>query len=77
MKSYKNYSAGQKIIPIPGLDLNELRQAIQAEYKVVAENPNHGFHFHTARKAENEQEWQAALAGLSCEMPAQPTPRSR
>jgi len=26
-----------------------------------------------ARKAENDEEWQAALAGPSCEMPAQPT----
>lgn len=34
---------------LPGLDLNELRQAIQAEYQVVAENPDHGFHFHTGR----------------------------
>ena len=25
-----------------------------------------------ARKAENEQEWQAALAGLSCDTPDQP-----
>ena len=31
------------------LDLAELRQAIQAEYKVVAEEPEHGFHFHTGR----------------------------
>lgn len=26
-----------------------------------------------ARKAENEQEWWAALTGLSCEVPVQPT----
>lgn len=26
-----------------------------------------------ARKAENEQEWWAALAGLSCELPVRPT----
>jgi len=38
-----------KTLPIPGLDLNELRQAIQTEYKVVAESPTHGFHFHTGR----------------------------
>ncbi len=30
-----------------GLDLDELRQAIQEEYAVVALDPNHGFHFHT------------------------------
>lgn len=35
----------------PDLDLNldELRLAIQAEYQVVAEEPDHGFHFHTGR----------------------------
>lgn len=26
-----------------------------------------------ARKAKNDEEWQAALASLSCETPAQPT----
>jgi SAM-dependent methyltransferase len=35
--------------PIPGLDLAELRQAIQDEYAVVATDPAHGFHFHTGR----------------------------
>ena len=36
---------------LPGLDLelNDLRRAIQAEYQVVAETPDHGFHFHTGR----------------------------
>lgn len=33
----------------PNVNLNDLRQAIQEEYKVVAENPGHGFHFHTGR----------------------------
>jgi SAM-dependent methyltransferase len=34
---------------VPDIDLNELRQAIQEEYKIVAENPADGFHFHTGR----------------------------
>jgi arsenite methyltransferase len=33
-----------------GLDLNELRSAIQGEYETVAEEPERGFHFHTGRK---------------------------
>jgi SAM-dependent methyltransferase len=32
-----------------GLDLGELRQAIQEEYQEVAESPQKGFHFHTGR----------------------------
>jgi arsenite methyltransferase len=35
--------------PEPGLDLNALRAAIREEYEVVAEVPQHGFHFHTGR----------------------------
>jgi arsenite methyltransferase len=31
------------------VDIGELRRAIQDEYVVVAENPSHGFHFHTGR----------------------------
>jgi SAM-dependent methyltransferase len=31
------------------LDVDELRQAIRAEYAVVARNPEQGFHFHTGR----------------------------
>lgn len=31
------------------LDLNEIRAAIQEEYQLVAEEPDHGFHFHTGR----------------------------
>jgi SAM-dependent methyltransferase len=31
------------------LDLGQLRQAIQAEYEVVARDPSRGFHFHTGR----------------------------
>jgi SAM-dependent methyltransferase len=35
--------------PIPGLDLVELRTAIQDEYAIVATDPGRGFHFHTGR----------------------------
>lgn len=35
--------------PIAGLDVDQLRQAIQDEYAVVANEPGHGFHFHTGR----------------------------
>ncbi|NIP43437.1 MAG: methyltransferase domain-containing protein, partial [Aliifodinibius sp.] len=31
------------------LDLNSLRKAVQDEYRVVAENPENGFHFHVGR----------------------------
>jgi len=44
-----NLTLTRKAVPASDLDLNDLRQAIQAEYKVVAENPAHGFHFHTGR----------------------------
>jgi arsenite methyltransferase len=39
-------------IQTPGvnLDLDELRRAIQDEYAVVAQEPEHGFHFHTGRR---------------------------
>lgn len=33
----------------PEIDLDALRQAIQHEYAVVAEQPERGFHFHTGR----------------------------
>ena len=33
----------------PRLDINQLREAIQEEYRVVARDPNRGFHFHTGR----------------------------
>ena len=32
-----------------GLDRDFLREAIRKEYRVVAENPRQGFHFHTGR----------------------------
>ena len=33
----------------PRWDLQQLRQAIQAEYALVAQEPERGFHFHTGR----------------------------
>jgi SAM-dependent methyltransferase len=34
---------------IDGLDVDALRQAIRDEYTMVADQPDHGFHFHTGR----------------------------
>jgi arsenite methyltransferase len=46
---------------IEGLDVQELRRAIQQEYALVASEPEHGFHFHTGRKLagilEYQEEW--------------------
>lgn len=36
--------------PPPSLDVETLREAIQAEYAAVATDPGQGFHFHTGRK---------------------------
>ena len=36
--------------PIEGLDINQLRDAIQEEYATVASEPDRGFHFHTGRR---------------------------
>lgn len=38
-----------QVIEELGLDLTELRAAIQEEYQAVASNPEQGFHFHTGR----------------------------
>lgn len=35
---------------IDGLDVAQLRQAIQDEYSLVASEPQRGFHFHTGRR---------------------------
>jgi SAM-dependent methyltransferase len=35
---------------IEGLDLVELREAIEEEYSLVAADPGRGFHFHTGRR---------------------------
>lgn len=54
-----------KALPTLNLDLNELRQAIQAEYQVVAEDPGHGFHFHTGRPLARILSYDAAwLEGI-------------
>ena len=37
------------VIETPDVDLAQLRQAIQAEYALVAREPERGFHFHTGR----------------------------
>jgi SAM-dependent methyltransferase len=37
------------IPPIPDVDLEVLRCEIRNEYKEVANDPHHGFHFHTGR----------------------------
>ena len=36
-------------VPKIDVDVDVLRQAIQAEYQMVADEPDHGFHFHTGR----------------------------
>ena len=58
-----------KDLSVPDLDLNELRRVIQAEYSVVAENPAHGFHFHTGRRLANilgyDESWLADLPPAS------------
>ena len=54
-----------------GLDIGALREAISEEYKVVAESPQQGFHFHTgrplARILEYAEEWLADLPEASIE----------
>ena len=44
-----------------GLDQDYLREEIKKEYRIVADNPNKGFHFHTGRKlakiVEYRDEW--------------------
>jgi SAM-dependent methyltransferase len=39
----------EKPLPVPKVDLGNLRLAIQEEYSAVALDPGHGFHFHTGR----------------------------
>jgi arsenite methyltransferase len=54
---------------VPDLDLNSLRRAIQNEYQVVAENPDHGFHFHTGRPLTRmlgyDDEWLEGIPEIS------------
>jgi arsenite methyltransferase len=46
---------------IPGINIQELRQAIRKEYEAVAQTPGKGFHFHTGRHlteiVEYQPEW--------------------
>ena len=50
---------------IEGLDIGELRRAIQEEYALVASEPDRGFHFHTGRRLagilEYKDEWLDAV----------------
>jgi SAM-dependent methyltransferase len=39
----------EKTLPVPKVDLGNLRLAIQEEYSAVALDPDQGFHFHTGR----------------------------
>ena len=58
-------------LPVPGVNLGELRQAIQEEYRVVAEAPDHGFHFHTGRPLASmlgyEPEWLDGIPSAAVE----------
>ena len=49
------------VIETPDVDLQQLRQAIQAEYALVAQEPERGFHFHTGRPLAallgHEEDW--------------------
>ncbi len=53
------------------LDIGALREAISEEYKVVAERPQQGFHFHTgrflARMLDYSEDWLANLPEASIE----------
>src|SRR5260370_20696023 len=40
---------GKQIVDTPAVDLESLRRAIQEEYAVVAQEPEHGFHFLVGR----------------------------
>ena len=54
-----------------GLDLGELRNAIQNEYDLVASEPERGFHFHTGRPLANllgyQDEWLERIPESSIE----------
>jgi arsenite methyltransferase len=52
-------------IETPAVDLDSLRQAIQAEYELVAREPQHGFHFLVGRPLAAVLGYQEAwLAGI-------------
>ena len=50
-----------KMTPVPDVNVDALREAVQEEYREVAQAPNKGFHFHTGRKlagiCEYRDEW--------------------
>ena len=52
---------------LPALDL--LREAIQQEYALVADDPQHGFHFHTGRRLAGllgyDEAWLSAVPAAS------------
>lgn len=56
---------------IPGLDIDQLREAIQEEYAAVANDPERGFHFHTgrplAKRLEYDEAWLTDLPEGSIE----------
>ncbi len=53
------------------IDVDEVRAAIRDEYKVVAEQPDKGFHFHTGRKLAGicgyRDEWLEGIPDTSIE----------
>ena len=53
------------------LDIGALREAISEEYKIVAENPQQGFHFHTGRPLtrilDYAEDWLANLPEAAIE----------
>jgi arsenite methyltransferase len=59
------------IIPELDVDMNQLRQAIQAEYSEVAVHPDKGFHFHTGRPLAGllgyEEAWLEGISPLAVE----------
>ena len=57
--------------PVTGLDVGELRDAIQHEYAEVARDPNKGFHFHTGRRLAGilkyQDDWLTGIPEASIE----------
>jgi arsenite methyltransferase len=66
-----NSKVADTVLPVPDLNLDELRQAVQQEYTVVATNPRKGFHFHTGRPLaqilEYEESWLSDIPESSIE----------
>lgn len=55
----------EKPLTPAGLDVDELRREIKNEYRIVAANPDKGFHFHTGRTlakiVEYQDDWLSAV----------------